>query len=93
MVNEPEFKYDFSIRRDGLAVNYRIGAWGLLQKGDVGKEPGFLFSRDTPESMKNSNLPFLYSDEALSGRNEKSSNGILAEEVKSILKSWGYIHE
>ena len=93
MVNEPEFKYDFSIRRDGLPVNYRVGAWGLLQKGEVGKEPGFLFSREAPESMKNSKLPYLYSDEALSGRNEKSSNGILAEEVKSILKSWGYIHE
>ena len=93
MVNEPEFKYEFSIRRDGVPVNYRIGSWGLLQKGNIGKEPGFLYSREEPENFKKSKLPFLYSDEALSGRYEKSSNGILAEEVKSILKSWGYIHE
>jgi arylsulfatase A-like enzyme len=93
MVNEPEFTYEFSIRNDGRLSDYRIGAWGLLQRGDLGKDPGILYSPIEPVGVSSSRIPFLYSNELLSGRSRKSSNPILAEEVKSILKSWGYIHE
>ena len=93
MVNEPEFTYEFSIRNDGRLSDYRIGAWGLLQRGDLGKDPGILYSPTEPVGVSSSRIPFLYSNELLSGRSRKSSNPILAEEVKSILKSWGYIHE
>jgi arylsulfatase A-like enzyme len=93
LVNEPEFKYDFWIRKDGKASDYRIGAWGLKQRGELGKDPGFLFAPTEPVGVSNSDLPYLYSNELLSGRSTKTSHPILAEEVKSILKSWGYIHE
>ena len=92
-VNDPELKYDFSIRRDGLQSTYRVGAWGLINRDNLGKDPDVIHSSKEPDHFQNSDLPFLYSDELLSGKINKGETGVMAEEVKSILKSWGYIHE
>lgn len=92
LTNEPDRRMEFSIKKDFLPTPVRLGPWGLLQRGNLAEFPDVISNpHDTPTISDF--LPLLYSKDLLSGKSKQATEPILAEEVKSILKSWGYIHE
>lgn len=92
LTNEPERKIDFSIKKNSIPTQVRLGPWGILQKGNLAQYPDIISSPIEPKGF-NDSIPLLFSRDQLSGKSKQASEPILAEEVKSILKSWGYIHE
>ncbi|WCL48590.1 sulfatase [Leptospira sp. GIMC2001] len=82
------------ISRDGYSMNYLLGRWGLFSKDyRITGEPDFMISGSDPIGFENSKIPWVYNDARLSGESSSETDSAMADEVRKILESWGYIHE
>ncbi len=91
----PEFEFELNVKKDGQKIGYRIGRFGLSKGIDSMKHDHtrlFTSSR-LPYGYENSRDVWIYNDSQFSGDNSSKDQIEMGEEVKSILKSWGYIHE
>ena len=75
-------------------MNYLLGRWGLFSKDyRITGEPDFMISGSDPIGFENSKIPWVYNDARLSGESSSEIDSAMADEVRKILESWGYIHE
>jgi arylsulfatase A-like enzyme len=93
MTNEPELNLAINFKSGFYPLNFLSGAWGIPLDNNSIKNKRLLYSREKPKKLEELNRPWIYTDLKLSGNMNNKENPIMAEEVKSILKSWGYIHE
>jgi arylsulfatase A-like enzyme len=89
----PEIKYTLDLSINGSKEEYRIGAWGLPSKEELILVPELLYSKNEPELLSKSTKIWLYNDGLLKYPGSNSEKLEMGEEVRNILKSWGYIHE
>lgn len=85
----PEWGFDWKLYQGGKLVPFKIGKWSLPSGLGLEKESYLLLSRDKPSL----NQPLIYNDGLLTGQSSSEDNLNLGEEVRTILKGWGYIHE
>jgi arylsulfatase A-like enzyme len=90
---KPNLEFDLSLFKDNSPQNYRIGKWGLRAKIISSEDSKLVISKKRPEGIDTSNIPWIYNDEKLSIFKEDKMEQVMGEEVRQILKSWGYIHE
>jgi hypothetical protein len=89
----PSFEFSLSVYLNQRVEKFRVGKWGILNQPSIGVYPQILISNSTPSGSKNSDIPWIYNDAKLTGEKEISTSSGMGEEVRQILKSWGYIHE
>jgi arylsulfatase A-like enzyme len=87
----PEWKYQLNLFRNGQASPYRFGKW-KLPSGEGREQNSYLLQSNNLD-FDLENIPLFYNDGNLIGQTSSSENLHLGEEVKNVLKSWGYIHE
>lgn len=90
---QPIFDFDLRIYKSGQEVPYRIGKWGILKKDNSIQNPILLVSEEEPKGWETDELPWIYNDGKLLSEKVTSITGGMGEEVRNILKGWGYIHE
>ncbi|NUM40869.1 MAG: sulfatase [Leptospiraceae bacterium] len=91
----PEFEFSLNINRNNQKIGYRIGRFGLSKGIDTEqKEHSILFTSERPPyGYESSKDVWIYNDSQFSKVNSSKEEVGMGEEVRSILKSWGYIHE
>lgn len=90
----PDLRFDLKLYRNGKLIEYRIGQWGISHsKAKYSFEPEVLVSHFEPPNFLNSELPWIYSKGQMSGNYTNEYQKEISSEVRSILRSWGYIHE
>ncbi len=85
--------FDITIYEDNKLVNYRVGKWGLVLKGNKENSEKLISVSERPIGIEKTNLPWIYNPSRINKNSYETANQIVGEEVRSILKSWGYIHE
>ncbi len=90
---QPSFDFSLSIYLNQKPEKFRVGKWGILNQPSIGTYPQILISNLLPAGAEDSDLPWIYNDAKLTGEKEIISSSGMGEEVRQILKSWGYIHE
>ena len=91
--NEPIYEFQLKLLSGYYPSKLKAGAWGVPAGEKVLKEKRFLFARVAPPGFETTKIPWIYNDFQLSGNSLNGETAIMADEVKNILKSWGYIHE
>lgn len=90
---QPSFEFNLSIYLNQKTEKFRVGKWGILHQSSLGTYPQILISNSAPADSENADIPWIYNDAKLTGEKEITSSSAMGEEVRQILKSWGYIHE
>ncbi|MBK8398913.1 MAG: sulfatase [Leptospiraceae bacterium] len=89
----PSFDFTLSVYLNQNPEKYRIGKWGILNQNSIVTNSQILISQTTPENLDNLDKPWIYNDAKLTGEKELRGSSDMGDEVRQILKSWGYIHE
>jgi arylsulfatase A-like enzyme len=90
---QPSFEFNLSIYLNQKTEKFRVGKWGILNQPSLGTYPQILISNSAPTDSEKADIPWIYNDAKLTGEKEITSSSAMGEEVRQILKSWGYIHE
>lgn len=90
---QPDFNFSFSLYLNQKSEKYRVGKWGIVNTKYLETYPQLLVSNSKPSVVDNLDLPLIYNDAKLSGEKEVMTSSAMSDEVRQILKSWGYIHE
>lgn len=85
--------FDLTIYEDNKIGNFRIGKWGLILKNSKESIEKLVSVNERPIDIHKTDLPWIYNLNNQTKNLNTSGDQIIGEEVKSILKSWGYIHE
>ncbi|MBP7283555.1 MAG: sulfatase [Leptospiraceae bacterium] len=89
----PSFEFTLSVFLNQNPEKYRVGKWGILNQNSISSNSQILISNSTPTQADNPDLPWIYNDAKLTGEKELQGSSDMGDEVRQILKSWGYIHE
>lgn len=90
---QPNFEYSLSVYLNQKLERFRVGKWGILNRSAIENYPQLLISNMKPNFSEKADLPWIYNDAKLTGEKEVGASSEMGEEVRQILKSWGYIHE
>ncbi len=90
---DPSFSFTLSLYLNQNSEKFRVGKWGILNQNSITSNSQLLISNSTPQGAQNTDLPWIYNDAKLTGEKEISNASAMGDEVRQILKSWGYIHE
>ena len=90
---DPSFSFTLSLYLNQNSEKFRVGKWGILNQNSISSNSQLLISNSTPQGAQNTDLPWIYNDAKLTGEKEISNASAMGDEVRQILKSWGYIHE
>lgn len=83
---------DYNLNFFNHPEKYKIGKWQIPNGEQREKQFEFLQSNFNLEPIAKDE-PLLYNNPKLSGGMYSTKEGNMSNEVKNILKSWGYIHE
>ncbi|MCE9499378.1 MAG: hypothetical protein K8R21_02575 [Leptospira sp.] len=82
------------ISKNSIPEDYRVGRWGISSSALKGVSDSRLFSSSSiPPGIEKSPDVWIYNDAGFSGTDAPGTSAGMGEEVRGILKSWGYIHE
>ena len=89
----PKTEFSLNLIRNGVKSRYRTGQYGILGKTDSYSSPEMTVSLNEPFGFSKSDTVWIYNDGVLLSNASNQERPILGSEVRTILKSWGYIQE
>ena len=89
----PKTEFNMNLSRNGSKTRYRTGQYGILGKTDSYSSPEMTVSLNEPFGFTKSDSVWIYNDGVLLSSAANQERPILGSEVRTILKSWGYIQE
>ncbi|HMY68917.1 MAG TPA: sulfatase, partial [Leptospiraceae bacterium] len=89
----PKTEFSLNLSRNGAKSRFRTGQYGILGKTDSYSAPEITVSLNEPFGFAKSEDVWIYNDGVLLSNASSQERPILGSEVRTILKSWGYIQE
>ncbi|MCB1192156.1 MAG: sulfatase [Leptospiraceae bacterium] len=90
----PSYEIQISIYRDRQLQKYKIGRLGLIgNQFTKVEDPRLIASNFQPFAWETSQYPWVYNDSKFYQTIPSQDKVRLGNEIKNILKSWGYIHK